>query len=138
MSIPLKVGGIRASRYKCEKFAALFLYFLGTNDAGKLVYALLRCEIHLVKGLRPSLLIGNDIMSSENFVINIEKKTMLIGSCKVTVSISARQRGQFFIKKLLASKLTMVFPQSKSLIPFILVSVLNNRDFFSTQLLNQT
>lgn len=138
MSTPLKVGGIGASRHKSEKFAALFFYFLGTNGAGKLVYTLLRCEIHLVKGLRANLLIGNGIMLPKNFVINIEKKIMLIKSCGVTVLISARQRGQFFTKKLLASKLTVVSPQSKSLIPFVPVSVLDNCDFFSTQLLNQT
>lgn len=138
MSTPLKLGGIRVSRHKSEKFAALFLYFLGTNGAGKLVYALLRYEIHLVEGLRANLLIGNDIMLPKNFVINIEKKIMLIGSCGVTVPISARQRGQFFTKKLLASELTVVSPQSKPLIPFVPVSVLDNCDFFSTQLLNQT
>ena len=77
-------------RHKSEEFAALSLYFSGKNDAEKLVYASVRCEIHLVEGLRANLLIGNDIILPENFVIDIEKKTTLIGSCKVIIPISVR------------------------------------------------
>ena len=110
MSTPLKVRGIGASRHESDKFAALSLYFSGKDDARKLVYALLRCEIHLVEGLRANLLIGNDIILPENFVIDIEKKTTLIGSCRVIVPISTRQRGQFLTRKLLTSKSTVVPP----------------------------
>lgn len=94
-----------------------------------LVYTLLRCKIHLVEGLKANVLIENDIMLSENFVIDIKKKTMLIGSCRVTVLISTRQRGQLFIKKLLISKLIMVSSQSKALISLIPVFVPDNCDF---------
>lgn len=77
ISIPLKVRGIRASRHKSEKFVVLFLYFLRKNGAGKLVYTLLSCEIHLVEDLRANLLIRNDIMSPKNFIIDIKKRLCL-------------------------------------------------------------
>lgn len=92
MSTLLKVRGIRASRHESKEFVALSLYFLGKNSARKLVYALLRYKIHLVKGLRANLLIKNDIILPKNFVINIEKKTILIKSCGVIVFISVRQK----------------------------------------------
>lgn len=130
MSTLLKVRGIRASKHKSEKFAALFLYFPGTDSIRKLVYALLRSEIHLVKGLKANLLIGNDIMLPKNFVIDIKKKTTLIKSYTVTVSINAKQKGQFFTRKLPTSKLTVVPPQSEALILLVPVSVLDNYDFF--------
>ena len=129
MSFPLKVREIEVSRHESDKFAALSLYFSKKDGAGKLVYASLRCEIHLVEGLRANLLIGNDIMLPENFVIDIEKKTTLIESCRVTVPISARQRGQFLTKKLLTSKSTVVPPRSEAMIPLVPVSVPDNRDF---------
>lgn len=110
MSTPLKVRGIGTSKYKSEEFAALSLYFPGKDGAGKLVYASVRCEIHLVEDLKANLLIGNDIMSPENFVIDIEKRTTLIKSCGVTIPISARQRGQFPTKKLLTSEVSVVPP----------------------------
>lgn len=96
MSTSLKVKRIRALRYKSEEFAALFLYFPEKDGVGKLVYALLRCEIHLVEGLRANLLIKNDIMLSENFVINIKKKTTLIGSCVVIVLSVQNKEGNSF------------------------------------------
>lgn len=71
MSTLLKVRGIGASRHKSKEFVTLFLYFLGKNGAGKLVYTSLTCEIHLVEGLRANLLRRNDIILPENFVIII-------------------------------------------------------------------
>ena len=68
-------------------------------------------------------------MSPENFVIDIEKKTMLIGSYGVTVPISARQRGQFFIRKLLTSKSTVVPPRSEAMVPLVPVSMPDDHDF---------
>ena len=129
MSTPLKVRGIGASRHESDEFTALSLYFPGKDGAGKLVYASLRCEIHLVEGLRANLLIGNDIILPENFVIDIEKKTTLIGSCGVIVPISARQREQFLIRKLLTSESTVVPPRSEAMIPLVPVSVPDDRDF---------
>ena len=90
MSTSLKVRGIGASKHKSGEFAALSLYFPGRNNAGQQVYASLTCEIHLVEGLRANLLIGNDIMSPEGFVIDVKKRSVLIGSCRVTVPIDAR------------------------------------------------
>ena len=92
ISTPLKVRGRGASKHKSGEFTALSLYFPGRNDAGQQVYASLTCEIHLVEGLSANLLIGNDIMSPEDFVIDVKKKSVLIGSCGVTVPIDARQR----------------------------------------------
>lgn len=134
MSTPLKVRGIGALKHKSEEFTALFLYFPRKDGAGKLVYASVRCEIHLVGGLRANLLIGNDIMSPENFVIDIEKKSTLIRSCGVTIPISARQRGQFLTRRLLTSEISVVPPRSEAMIPLVPVSVPDNRNFFSTQL----
>lgn len=110
MSTPLKVKGIKVSKHKSEKFAILFLYFLRIDGTGKLVYTSVRCEIHLVEGLRANLLIGKDIILPINFFIDIQKKTTLIGSCGVTIPISARQRRQFLTKKLLTSKIFIVPP----------------------------
>ena len=129
MSTPLKVRGIGASKHKSEEFAALSLYFPGKDDAGRLVYASVRYEIHLVDSLRANLLIGNDIMSPENFVIDIDKRSTLIGSCRVTIPISARQRGQFLTRKLLTSEVSVVPPRSEAMIPLVPVSVPDDRDF---------
>lgn len=103
MLTPLKVRGISAFKHKSEEFANLSLYVPDKNDAGQQVYTSLTCEIHLVKGLRSNLLIGNSIMSLEGFIIDVIKKSVLVGSCKITIPIDARQRGQLLTRKLLCS-----------------------------------
>ena len=103
MSTSLKVRGIGASKHESGEFAALSFYFPGKNNTGQLVHTSLTCEIHLVEDLKTNLLIGNNIMSLEGFVIDVKGKSVLIGSCGVTVPIDVRQRGQFLTRKLLAS-----------------------------------
>lgn len=92
ISTPLKVRRIKILRHKSEEFAALSLYFPENDYTRKLVYASVRCEIHLNEGLRVNLFIENDIISPENFVIDIHKKITLIGSYKVTILISTSQK----------------------------------------------
>lgn len=103
MSMPLRVRGIGFSKYKSREYRGLSLYFPGKDDADLQVYISLTYKIHLVKGLRVNLLIGNDIMSLENFIIDVRKKSVFIGSCGMTVPINAKQRGQFLTRKPLAS-----------------------------------
>ncbi len=129
MSTPLRVRGIGSSKHKSGEYAALSFYFPGKDDVGLQVCASLTCEIHLVEGLRANLLIGNNIKFPENFIIDVGRKSVFIGSCDVTVPIDARQRGQFLTRKLLASQETMVSPHSEAIIPLVPLPLPNNRDF---------
>lgn len=89
MSTSLKIRGIGASKHESSEFAALSLYFPSKNGVGNLVYATIQCKIHLVEGLHANLLISNDIMSLEAIVINLGKKTALIGACEITINVNA-------------------------------------------------
>lgn len=103
MSISLKVRGIGTFKHEFSEFAALFLYFSSRNNVGNLVYALLQYKIHLVEDLQANLLINNNIMSSEAMVINLGKKSTLIGAYGIIIDVNAKQQGQFLIKRLLTS-----------------------------------
>ena len=129
MSTLLKVRGIGASKHKSGEFAALSLYFPGNNNAGQQFYASLTCEIQLVEGLRASLLIGNNIMSPEGFIIDIKKRSILIGSCRVTVPIDAKQRDPFLTRRLLSSQETVVPPRSEAMVSLFPLPLPDNRDF---------
>lgn len=129
MFSPLKFRGIGALKHESSEFVALVLYFLGKNGVGNLVYAALQCEIHLVKSLRVNLLIGNNIMSHEAMVMNLEMKTALIGACRVTININAKQRGQFLAKKLLTSQDSVISASSKAMISLLKLLLLDDRDF---------
>lgn len=90
MSTPLKVKGIEASRHKSNQFAELSLFFLGKNGKGEIVYTSIKCELHLVEDLRANILIGNDILVPESFVINIRLGHAIVRSCGVKITIKAR------------------------------------------------
>lgn len=85
------------------EFTTLSLYFLRKNNAKQLIYTFLTCKIHFVEDLRANLLISNNIMSPEGFIIDVKGKNTLIGSCGVIVPIEAKQKRQFLTKKLLIS-----------------------------------
>ncbi len=129
MSTPLRVRGIGSSKHESGEYAALSLYFPGKDNTSQQVYASLTFEIHLVKGLRANLLIDNDIMSPESFIIDVIRKSVFIGSCGVTISINARQRRQFLTRNLFASQETVVPPRLEAMILLIPLLLPNNRDF---------
>lgn len=93
MSTPLKVRGIGASKHKSAQFAELPLFLLGENNKRQKVYASIRCELHLVDGLRANILISNNILAPESFVLNVGLSHALVGSCGVKIAIKAKQRG---------------------------------------------
>ena len=46
-------------------------------------------------GLKANMLIGNDVLGPEEFVIDINQKKAYIGSCDVNISLQVRPRGTF-------------------------------------------
>ncbi len=129
MSIPLKVRGIRVSKHESAQFAELSFFLLGENNEGQKVYASIRCELHLVDDLRDNILIGNNILASESFVLNIGLGHTLVGSCGVKIAIKAKQRDQVLRKRLLAKKDEIVPLRSEAIIPLMPVPLPDNRDF---------
>lgn len=129
MSTPLKVREIEASKHKSAQFAKLSLFLPGENNKRQKVYASIKCELHLVDGLRANILIGNNILASESFVLNVELSHALVGSYRVKITIKPKQRSQFLRKRLLAEKDEVVPPRFEAIILLVPVSLPNNRDF---------
>ena len=129
MSTPLKVRGIGTSKHESAQFAEVSLFLPGESNEGQKVYASIRCELHLVEGLRANILIGNDMLAPESFVLNISLGHALVGSCGVKIIIRARQRGQFLKRKLLAEKDELILPRSETMIPLLPVPLPDDRDF---------
>lgn len=129
MFTPLKIKGIGVSKFESAQFAELSLFLPGENDKGQKVYASIRCELHLVEDLRANILVGNDILGPENFLLNVRLGHALVGSCGVKIAIRARQRDRFLWKRLLAEKEEFVSSRSEAMIPLLPVHLSDNRDF---------
>ena len=129
MSTLLKVRGIGASKHESTQFAELSFFLPGEDNEGQKVYASIKCKLHLVERLRANILVGNNILAPESFVLNVGLGHALVGSCKVKIAVRARQRDQFLMKRLIAEKDKVVSPRSEAVIPILPVPLPDNRDF---------
>ena len=68
-------------------------YLPGTTNNGTKAIGCIRREIYLVNNLRAKMLIGNDIISPKQIVIDIANKLARIGSCYLNIKINIYQRG---------------------------------------------
>ena len=86
----MKVRGIRVSKHKSIQFAEFSLFLPGEDNEGQKVYSSIRCELHLVEGLRANILVGNNIFAPESFMLYVGLGHALVGSCGVKIAIRAR------------------------------------------------
>lgn len=130
MTVLLKVRRIGSAKYDCDEFFSVPLYFLGRDKSKQLVYAQMDQELHLVDGLRANMLIGNNIIGLEQISINNAERTALVASCGVCIPISARQRLQPLIRKVLNTETMTLLPRTKTFVSVLSTGLLDNRDFF--------
>lgn len=116
MPVPLKVKGIGASRYKLREFALTTFYMLGLDKGGSEVYTCVQCELYLVDSLKANMLIGNDVLCTEDFTINLANASAHILSYGVIIVISARNHSQFLKRNVLANTATLIPPKSEALV----------------------
>lgn len=90
MSISLKIKEIMVLKYESTQFAKLFLFFLRENDKGQNVYALFKYKLHLVKGFRANILIGNNILIPKDFILNVRLGYTIMRNCEVKINIHAK------------------------------------------------
>ena len=127
--VPLKVRGIGASKHESGHFALTMLYIPGTNEKGREVYASITCELHLVDELKANMLVGNDVLCTEGFAVNLYNSSTLIHSCGVRIDINARQYSEFLRHRALASASTIIPPHSEALVAFQRIKLPDSRDF---------
>lgn len=58
-----------------------------------MVYAFIKYKLYLVKCIKANILIGNNILTPEGFVLNIGLGHAIVGSYDVKIIIRTRQKG---------------------------------------------
>ena len=131
MSSPLKVRGVGSSQHETSEYVITPCYFPGIDEQGNDVLACIRREIHIVDGLRAKMLIGNDFIGPEGITIDVAKEKAYIDSCKTSITITARQRGQFIRRKVHALSATKIPPHSEGIVPISTssLSLPDDRDY---------
>lgn len=81
----LKVRGIRSSKHESDKFISMFLDFSDINSRNRPIYLQIYWKLHLVEGLKANLLVSNNILATEELIINIANKTAIISRCQIII-----------------------------------------------------
>lgn len=130
MTVLLKVKEIGSAKHNSDKFVFVPLYFLYRDKSKQLVYAQIDQELHLVDGLRANMLIWNNIIGREQISINIAERTALVASYGVCIPISARQRSQPLIKKILNAEAMTLLSRTETFVSVLSIGFPDNQDFF--------
>ena len=128
MDNPLHVRGIGTATHLSKDFIHVPFYFPGMDNNGKPVLAEIRREVHLIEGLKAKMLVGNDILVPEGFILDLSNKEATISSCDTKIQISMKPQGRFISKKVLATKDLIIPPWTNASIE-VNLAIPSDRDF---------
>ena len=127
MITSLRIKNIEAITHDANEYIKISIYFSNVKE-DRQILACITKEIHLVKKLKVNLLIENDFLRSEEFIIDVSNRKITISSCEITIDLSIRQRNSYIKRNVHANHIIVVFFDQEIAIS-IKFSVLENRDF---------
>ena len=74
MATPITIWGLGANKHAIDQYAIADIYIPAKDGQRQEVKAHIWREIHLVKELKANMLIGTDIMTPEQFVLDLSTK----------------------------------------------------------------
>ncbi len=90
----LTVREIDANVHETKKYVNFSIYLSSKNDSKKMIE--IHREMHLVEDLKVNMLIENDILESEDIIIDIQEKKIAISSCQnMIIEVKIHQRDSF-------------------------------------------
>ena len=128
----LTIRDFDTNQHEISDYAICFMYFeKNKNDISFKV--MIRREIHLISHFKINMLINNNVICSENIVIDSTNKKIYIDNCDVIVSIEIRSRNAQTQQRFIHAKKTIILSSRNQLIISIHQlndELFNNRDFF--------
>ena len=118
MITSLKVRSIDSITHEISEFVMISIYFLDTNKFEKSALANIIREIHLIDGLKINMLIENDILELEGFIIDVSKRTTTVNSCEIIIELFIKQRDFFVRRNILSNHRIIVSLDSQARISF--------------------
>lgn len=116
------------TKHTTNKYVILSMYFQNKKNDALANIVIIR-EVHLMKELKTSLLIENDILKSEMIDISNSTRSIYIDSCDVIISISIKTNIKSQFRFVHAFKAFVLSLKSKRLISIHNIVSLSNKDF---------
>jgi hypothetical protein len=128
MQLPIWILGIGADVHHSNLYSVVKVLVLVTQK-GKSVLMELELEVHLIKGLRCHMLVGNDMMTPYKMAIHFHSAILDIGDGLAQAPIRTRNVDTPILHRKVKSKSrTIVPPQSRYRIPVTFKSFQYDRD----------
>ena len=131
MTTALRVKEIDSFTHKFTEFICISIYFSKVmknfNDTAALAFIIR--EIYLIDDLKVKMLIKNDFLSFENFIIDVEDKSITIESCKIEISLKIQSKDRYLRRTIHAQQAMMLHSKQKQFLS-IRIKISNERDFY--------
>ena len=82
---------LNISQHQNSNYVIVLMYFVDVKDDNS-IKIFIRREIHLVNNLKINMFIDNDVIVSENVVLDLVKKQTFIDNCDVIIVFDVRSR----------------------------------------------
>jgi hypothetical protein len=130
-SSPVSVRGIDNKAQQTSTYVVLQLFIPAYDSNGKSKMAEIRREFHIVSDLRCKLIIGEDVIEPEGFVINSQARKASIKSCdNLNVKLRITPKGrQVMHRRVRTLNRVTVKPGSKASVPIKCKPLPSNRDY---------
>lgn len=127
MTIFLRIRDIESTIHETAKYVRISVYFSDKRDDKQIMTCITR-KIHLIDELKANILIDNDFLKLENFIINIKNRTAMISSCKIEIDLSIKQK-ELYVRRNVHVNHRIVVQSKLQISIFAEFSVSNDRDF---------
>ena len=127
MTTSLRMREIETTIHETNEYIKILIYMSDVKD-DKQVLACIEREIHLINDLKANLLIENDFLKFEEFIIDVSERKATIANCDVTIDLFIRQRDSYVRRNIHVNHVVVVSTEQEIAIS-IKFSISEDRDF---------
>jgi hypothetical protein len=131
MFASLTVRKVSEVTHTTKEYILVSIYFSKTSDSNKSVLIKIVREIHIIENLKANMLIENDVLDSEEFVLDVSNKSVYIKSCNIIIELKIRSRETFFRKNVVVESIITISSRQEQRIS-VNMSLSEDRDFLFT------
>ena len=124
----LQIRDLSTNRHQTWKYAVCDIY-LSKSKNDKNVISLIQREVHLVNDLKANMLIDNDIIDSEQFIIDMKIKQTTIENIDVSISIEVKSAKTSLQRLIHLKKIVIISSHIEMIISVHNVNLSVSRDF---------
>ena len=128
MQIALKVKDIESTTHESIEFIHISIYFPDIAKNESAVFACITKEIHLINDLKAKMLVDNDFLGLEGFIIDIEDKSATIESCEINIALKIQLKG-LYIRQTMHAQQALVLQSEKEQFISINDDIFEKKDF---------